>query len=240
MLPLMKKKNQRLQAPKKKQRYDEEVAGLLPSSISGIKVQKKNTNRFSIFIEDRFLIGVSDSTLTKFHLRKGGPINSQVLDDILKGEDIWAIKEYCVRLLGRRDHARNELRDKARKKGYPSDTIDNVLDELVEKGYINNTFFAVKFARDKFEFNKWGSNKIRAELFKKGISEKDINTSLNRIDEADQLEAIKELVQKNKRKFQRAESIKRKKKIFDFLLRKGYSVSLINKQIYLLLKSIEP
>lgn len=235
----MKKKNPRLQKPEKKQRYDEEVARLLPSSISEIKVQKKNTTRFSIFIEDRFLIGVSDSTLTKLHLRKDGPINSQILDDILKEEDVWAIKEYCVRLLGRRDHARNELRDKARKKGYPSDTIDNILDELAEKGFINNTSFAVKFAHDKFEFNKWGSNKIRAELFKKGISEKDINASLNSIGEADQVQAVKELVQKNKRKFQRTEPIKRKKKIFDFLLRKGYDSNTILKQMPKLLEIIE-
>ncbi|MFV1883696.1 MAG: regulatory protein RecX [Balneola sp.] len=235
----MKKKNLRLQKPEKKQRYDEEAAKLLPSSISGIKVQRRNTTRFSIYIEDRFLIGVSDSTLTRFNLRKGVSINFKVLDDILKEEDTWAIKEYCIRLLGKRDHARNELKDKARKKGYPSDIIENVLDELVEKGYINNTSFAVKFARDKFEFNKWGSNKIRAELFKKGVSEKDINTALAGLDEANQIEAIEELVEKNKRKFLRSEPAKRKKKIFDFLLRKGYSVSLITKQINYLLRSIE-
>jgi regulatory protein len=228
-----------LQKPEKKRRYDEEVAQLLPSSISGIKVQKKNSTRFSIFIEDRFLIGVSDSTLIKFHLKKGTPVNPQALKAILKEEDTWAIKEYCIRLLGRRDHARNELRDKARKKGYPSEIIENVLNELDEKGYINDTSFALKYAHDKFVFNKWGSNKIRSELFRKGISERDINASLDRIDESDQLEAVKELVQKNKRKFQRAEPIKRKKKIFDFLLRKGYDSNTILKLMPKLLEIIE-
>ena len=222
-----------------KQRYDEEVVRLLPSSVSDIKVQKKNSFRFSLFIQDKFLIGVSDSTLTRFNLRKGTLVTPEILRELIKEEDTWALKEYFIRLLGRRDHARNELRDKARKKGYPLTTIEEVLDELTEKKYINNRSFAKKFAHDKFEFNKWGINKIRAELFKKGISEREINIVLATISDVDQLETVRELVEKNKRKFRRAEPTKRRKKIFDFLLRKGYSSSSILSIIDRLLESVE-
>ncbi len=234
-----KKKKQRLQKPDNKLRYKEEVAKLLPSPISGIQIQKKNTFRYSIFVEDQFLVGVSDSTLTSFHLSKGVLLTPLLFDQILQKENTWAIREYMLRLLGRRDHARNELRDKARKKDFPSENIEEILDELTEKKYINNLSFAKKFTRDKFEFNKWGVNKIRAELFKKGISEKEINTALLEVDEKDRLSSIQDLVKKNKRKFERADPSKRKKKIFDFLLRKGYDSNNIIKLMPILLAVIE-
>ncbi len=227
-----------MQKPDKK-RYDEGVAKLLPSPISEIKVQKKNTYRFSLFVENQFLVGVSDSTLTTFNLKKGTLLTLSLLKDILKKEDIWAIKEYCIRLLGRRDHARNELRDKARKKGFPAQAIEEVLDELTDKKYINNASFAKKFALDKFEFNKWGPNKIRSELFKKGISKAEINRVIDDISASKQTDVVRDLIQKNKRKFLRAEPAKRKKKIFDFLLRKGYDSNTILTQMPKLLEIIE-
>lgn len=235
----MKKKNLQLQKPEQKLKYKEEVAKLLPSPISSIQVQKKNTYRFSIFIEDQFLIGVSDSTLTSFNLSKGVLLTPLLFNQIVKKETDWAIREYMIRLLGRRDHARNELRDKARKKNFPIESIEEILDELTDKKYINNLEFARKYTRDKFEFNKWGLNKIRSELFRKGIKEKEIQEALLEIDSKEADIAIKSLVLKNRRKFERTDPLKRKKKIFDFLLRKGYDSNNIIKQLPTLLSLIE-
>ncbi|MEQ9263823.1 MAG: regulatory protein RecX [Balneolaceae bacterium] len=219
----------------KKERYKKEVFELLPSSISSIQVQKKNTFRYSIFIEDQFLIGVSDSTLVHFSLSKGATLSPSMFNEILEREDKWAIREYMLRLLGRRDHARNELRDKAQRKDYPLNCIEEVLDELAEKKYIDNLGFAKKFVRDKFEFNKWGINKIKSELFSKGIPEKEISIALKEISSNDRINAIKQLILKNKRKFEReADLQKRKKKIFTFLLRKGYQPSEILPQVNLI------
>ena len=225
-----------MRKPEQKERYSEEAARLLPAPISGIQPQKKNPFRFSVFVEEQFLIGVSDSTLTKCNLNKGVVITPLLFKEIQDYENGWAIKEYFLRLLGRRDHARNELRTKGLKKGFPSESIEVILDELVEKKYIDNSAFAMKFAHDKFGFNQWGVNKIRAELFKKGVSEKDIQAALSGIDDRDRIDSMTRVVEKNKRKFQRVEDeLKRKKKIFDFLLRKGYESNNIMQQMEKLL-----
>lgn len=227
-----KKKNQRLQKPKNTPKYQQEVAQLLPAPISEISVQKKNSFRYSIFINEQFLIGMSDSTLTSFNLSKGVLLTPSLLEQILSKENKWAVKEYMLRLLGRRDHARNELRDKARRKDYPPECIEEILNELTEKKYINNLEFAKKFVRDKFEFNKWGTNKIRSELFRKGISEKEINAALMEISPTERADVIKQLLLKNKSKFERVNNPqKKKKKIFDFLLRKGFHPFEILSQI---------
>jgi regulatory protein len=216
------KSQRRRQKPDRKHSTEEVARKLLPGPITSISVQKKNSFRFSVFVNDEFLIGVSDATLTYFNLRKGVEMTPLLFNKVNEREEIWAIREYCIRLLGRRDHARNELRDKAVRKGYDPANIQVILEELEQKKYINNLSFARKYASDKFEFNNWGAFKIKQELLKKGISPPHIEQALSQIPQEDIRESIIGLIEKNKRKYQRAEPSKRKKKMFDYLLRKGY------------------
>lgn len=217
----------------------EVAAALLPAAISSIHVQKKNKNRFSIFVDEEFLVGVSDSTLISLNLKKGDVLTTSKLERIFSLEDQWALKTYFLRLLSRRDHSKKELKNKALQKGYRSAQIEGILNELSEKGYINNLEFAMSFTRDKFRFNRWGVNKIRVELRKKGVSEKEISTALSQVDTVCQSESIQELINKHKARFLRVIPEKRKKKVYDFLLRKGYDSSIISSNLTSLLDSIE-
>lgn len=195
--------------------------------ITSISIQKKNSTRYSVYVNEKFLIGVSDNSLVKFALSKGKSINQELLDAIQVNEEKWAIHSFCLRLLGRRDHASFELVRKCRSKGYKENWIQEVIAQLSDKGYINNAAFAQKFAHDKFEFNNWGAQKIRIELMRKGLQKDDINSAVNEIDKEDQIKKMDHLFEKSRLKFMRVEPSKRRKKIFDFFIRKGFSSDLI-------------
>ncbi|MBO6793110.1 MAG: regulatory protein RecX [Balneolaceae bacterium] len=207
--------------------------------ISKIEVQKKNSYRFTVFVENIFLVGVSDQTLTHFDLHVGKEITHAVIQEIESFEDQWKIKDYFIRLLARRDHSRQELVQKAIKKGYLNSEIDGILDELEEKKYIRNDVFAQKFAHDKFHFNHWGKQKIKMELLRKGIKTNDIEQALETLSEEEISQKMEYLVQKAKPRFLRTEKTKRRKKLFDFLIRKGYDSALVMKELPSLLKKIE-
>ncbi|SMO86395.1 regulatory protein RecX [Gracilimonas mengyeensis] len=225
---------------KSKEEKQEEAVQLLPAPVSDIQVQKKNSHRFSLFVDNQFLIGISESTLTNLSLKKGVEITPSLFWEIVEAEEQWAAREYFFRLLSRRDHSRKELRDKAYKKGYKGNFIDTLLDEFEQKEYIDDRKFAVKYASDKFEFNNWGPYKIRTQLFKKGVSKPVAEQVLQQVfDEDDIRESMIELVQKKKRKYQRAEPEKRKKKLFDYFMRKGYDSEYIMKYMDELLGIIE-
>lgn len=208
--------------------------------MTRITVQKKNTTRFSLYDDDEFIAGVSDAVLTRFNIRKGTRITHELYTQIKRAEELWAIREYFLRLLGRRDHASHELRLKARKKDYPDELIQECLEELEAKGYINNRMFAEKFAADKFEFNQWGPEKIRLELIRKGVDRKTATEVTQEIlPKSDIIKTMEQVALKKKNKLLRDEPTKRKKKLFDFLLRKGYDSSVILTHIDRLLAKIE-
>jgi len=219
----------------------DEESHQLPGVISSISVQKNNKKRYSIFIDEEFLLGVAEQTLLKFNLAKGTKITHALLRKLQREEGRFAIKSYFMKLMGRRDHARKELFDKALKKDYPKDVIHNVLDELQEKGYINDKGFAEKFATDKATLSKWGPAKIKSHLYKKGISNSVAERSIKKAFEDEDLkQTFFDLVLKRKKRFLREEDpYKRKKKVVDHLARKGYRSGDIFEHIDELMKAIE-
>lgn len=225
---------------KTKEEKLEEARELLPGVLSEIQVQKKNASRFSLYVNNQFLIGVSEATLTNLNLKKGVEITPSLFEQIVESENHWAARDYLFRILSRRDHSRKELRDKAYKKGYSGSFLEEILDEFEQKEYINDKDFALKYTADKFEFNNWGPYKIRTQLFKKGISKSDAEYCIREVfgDQAIK-DSMKGLIQKKKKRYQREPEEKRKKKIFDFLMRKGYDSQYILKYMDELLAIIK-
>ncbi|MDZ7772092.1 MAG: RecX family transcriptional regulator [Balneolaceae bacterium] len=208
----------------------EEIPAELPGPITEIRPQKKSSERYSLFVGEAFVIGLSGDTLLEFGLKKGDLLTPELWRRLREAEGRGAVKSYMVRMLGRRDHARRELSDKARRKDLNHAFIDDVLDELERKGYLDDRAFAVSFARDKYELNRWGPSKIRAHLRKKGIGRADADRALEEVfEEADLQAALRGLVEKRRRHFLREEDpFKRKKKIFDYLARKGFRAGSIH------------
>lgn len=203
----------------------------LPIQVTEIRAQKKNSNRFSLFHEKSFLIGVSRLTLADLSLQKGVILTPSLFNQIEQAEDYNAAKEASFRYLGRRDHASFEIKQKLKKKGFSEDVILSVLEELSDKNFLNDQNFSIKFIKEKSELNRWGRKKIESELYKKGIQQKIIRQALNSFfDNLSQDQICLDLVIKRKRHFLREEDpYKRKMKIYNYLAGRGFTSTDIKK-----------
>lgn len=92
---------------------------------------------------------------------------------------------------------------------------------------MNEERFARSFVRGKFRIKKWGKIKITQELKFREISTPVIKLGLSEISEKDYRKTLYELAEKKLEKIQEPNSFKKKKKLSDHLLRKGYENSLV-------------
>jgi regulatory protein len=213
----------------------------LPGIITAITPQKKNRERYSVFVDDTFLIGVADTTLLKNDLRKGAEITPSLFRKLQRDEGRQRVKSYLLKLLSRRDHARRELFNKARRKDFAPEIIDGVLDELEERNFINAADFAEKYARDKKHLNDWGPAKIKVHLLQKGISKKISEQAVAEVfEETDLKKQFIKLIEKRRYKFLReGNTLKRKKKVLDYLQCKGYYAGDIYRYLEFLMEKLE-
>ena len=104
---------------------------------------------------------------------------------------------------------------------------DAIIVHLIENNFLNEERFAQSFARGKFRIKGWGKNRISNELKSRDISKFNINSALKQITEEDYLASFHHLADKQWELTNESNFLKKKRKVADFLLRKGYESNLV-------------
>tara|TARA_B100000902_G_scaffold395993_2_gene455828 strand:+ start:22062 stop:22535 length:474 start_codon:yes stop_codon:yes gene_type:complete len=105
--------------------------------------------------------------------------------------------------------------------------IKNIIDQLILEKHLNEERFSKSFSRGKLIIKKWGKNKIRYELRKKKISEKDIQKAIENIDNTEYNKILSKLYESKKEKTKEKNILIKKKKIVNYLVQKGFENDLI-------------
>lgn len=138
-------------------------------------------------------------------------------------EIIRKIEYYC----GYQERCHNEVILKLNSLSVSKDKIDIILAYLIENNFLNEERFATSFARGKHNIKKWGKIRIENELKQRNISKYNISKALKEISNENYILTFNELAEKNWESIRETNLQKKKKKFFDYLLRKGWESNLI-------------
>jgi regulatory protein len=72
-------------------------------------------------------------------------------------------------LLARREHSRQELTRKLRRRGFEAEQVATVVDRLAERGWLSDCRFAEQYVRERIA-RGFGPLRIRSELRDRGVS----------------------------------------------------------------------
>jgi regulatory protein len=95
---------------------------------------------------------------------------------------------------------------------------------------INDEEFARWWIKQRIEFRPKGKKALYSELVKKGIDREIIETALSEI-ELDEIGLASEILKKKAYKWERLKGFDKKKKMSDFLARRGFMWETIKKAI---------
>ncbi|MCB7482205.1 regulatory protein RecX [Christiangramia sediminis] len=138
-------------------------------------------------------------------------------------EALQKLMHYCAY----RDRSQKEVENKLDEMRMIPEAKEKIIISLMQENFLNEERFARSFVRGKFRIKKWGRVKITQELKKKEISSPIIKLGLSEIKESDYIKTLYELAEKKEEKTTEPNSFKKKKKLADHLLRKGYESSLV-------------
>ena len=133
----------------------------------------------------------------------------------------------CLRLLAASPKSGQELRRKLEGKGYSSGTIDQALDDLKTQGVLDDTRYAKDLVARLTLGKCAGRHKITFELKRHGISKKISDEILGALSNEDETERALEQARMKWTGWSRLDPQKRKKRLYDFLMRKGYDFQIV-------------
>lgn len=142
----------------------------------------------------------------------------------------YTLQEATERLMqfcAYRDRSHKEVEQKLKEMRMIPEAREQIIIQLMQEGFLNEERFARSFVRGKFRIKKWGRIKIKQELKLREISEPIIRLALTEIEEEQYYKTLEELLEKKQRLVTESDPYKRKRKIADFLLRKGYESHLV-------------
>ena len=111
-------------------------------------------------------------------------------------------------------------------------SIDHILAHLIKHNYLNEERFARSFARGKFSIKKWGKKRIVNELKLRGISKYNIRAALEEIPETEYYQTFNDLAQKRFDALTDTDRLRKKKKLVDYLLYRGWEPAMVYEKAY--------
>ena len=205
--------------------------------ITSIQQQKKNPERVSIFLDDKFAFGLDSKFLVDFDLFKDKELGEQDIGKIVRKDLGEKIKSRVLNLIARRPRSEKEIRDYIERKFYEGkfdvedqyreNLVESVIEPLKEYKYVDDEAFARWYVNNRVEFKPRGKRVLKVELKLKGISDDIISTVLSFEDGAE-LEMANRLAEKKLRTLSRLDESKQREKLIAFLQRKGFGWDVIS------------
>lgn len=206
--------------------------------ITKIEAQKRSKDRVNIYVDEEYFMAVYAELVYTHSLKKGMEIDKESLESLLHDEMYMKAKNKALSVLSKSDQSEKKLREKLL-----NDYDENIVEEVIEflKGYklINDNLLAEKIVHDNMNLSKFGKNKIKQNLYNKGIAASDIQDAISQIDPDEEYENAKYLAEKRLKRLKGEDKNKINQKIYQHLAYKGFNYDIIKRVLRELLNFYE-
>ena len=146
--------------------------------------------------------------------------------------DFQKAKNVCLRLLKYRLRSEKELRDRLTKKKFDNITVNKAIAYFKEIGLVNDAVFAKQWIESRLD-KGLGAVRIKKELKEKGIDSLTADELLKeKLKDAPEQEKVRQVIEKKLKAMHRGEDLEKlKRRIFAFLVRRGFSYDLVYEEI---------
>lgn len=187
-------------------------------------------SRSKVFIDGSFAFVLYKGELFRYSLEPDKEITDKVFDEIMTSILPKRAKLRSMKLLQNREYTEKQLRDKLKQGGYPERIIEEAVSYVKFYHYIDDD----RFTADYIEYHIADKSKqrIMQDLQRKGISRECIERQWNKLElmgvKGDEEEMIRAILEKKHYSSEQAD-IKEQRRIYAFLLRRGFSGDMVRK-----------
>jgi regulatory protein len=190
--------------------------------ITALEVQKKNPNRVNIYLDGEFAFGLA--RIVAVWLRTGQELTEEKIEQLQAEDARERAFQQALLFLSYRARSESEIRQNLRKHEIPEPIIEQTLERLRQDGLANDHQFARAWVENRTTFRPRSRRLMAMELRQKGLSPEAVSSAVERVDD----EALAyEAAQKRAPRFKGLEWNEFRKKLSDFLARRGFSYSVI-------------
>jgi regulatory protein len=143
--------------------------------ITRITTQKKNKNRYNVFLDDgegeNYGFSVDEAVLVEYRLRKNLELDDTQISTLIQKDTLYKSYTLAITFLSYRMRTKKEIYDYLEKKEVDEEQIHQVIEKLTEEKLVDDAQFANMFVSSRINTSTKGPRLIKKELMDKGVSE---------------------------------------------------------------------
>lgn len=202
--------------------------------ITKIEAQQKNEDRVNIYLNDQFFMGIYKELVFTLNLKKGMEIDEEVLKNMLYDEMYIKAKNKALNILSKAPQSEKNIINKL-SSDFDEEIIEDVLVFLRKYKFVNDEDLAQRITNTNLKINKCGKNRIKQNLYNKGIDRSTIDSVVSDIDSDVEFENAMYLAKKRYERVKNEDRNKIYQKISQHLAYKGFGYDIIKRVLNKLL-----
>src|SRR3989442_13573462 len=143
--------------------------------ITTLEPQANNPERINLYVDGRFLLGVSAAIVLQMELQLGQELLPDQLELLRREEVEQRAVDRALNYLSFRPRSREEVRSYLRRKETPPEIIDAALARLDRLDFVNDHSFAEFWIGTREQFSPRGARALKNELRMKGVDREVVN-----------------------------------------------------------------
>ena len=135
--------------------------------ITALSVQRRNPNRVNVFLDGEFAFGLT--RIVAAWLKVGQELSQDKIESLLNQESHEVVFQNAMHYLSYRPRTEKEIRQHLLTRGYEEPIVEGVVEQMKEKGLINDLQFAQAWIENRSVYRPRGHKALAVELQQKGV-----------------------------------------------------------------------
>lgn len=189
--------------------------------ITAIDAQKKNPGRVNVYLDGEFAFGLA--RVVAAWLKVGQDLSDEKVERLQLEDARERAFQQAMLFLSYRARSESEIRQNLRKHEIPETVVEHTIERLRQNGLANDKQFAQAWVENRSTFRPRSRRMMSMELRQKGLDDEAVKSATENVDD----EALAyEAAQKRAPRWKGLEWNEFRKKLSDFLARRGFSYSV--------------
>jgi len=190
--------------------------------ITALVIQKRNPNRVNLYLDGEYAFGVA--RIVAAWLRVGAELDEKKIEQLQVEDARERALQQAMLFLSYRARSESEIRKNLLKHEIPESVIELTLERLRQDGLANDNEFAQTWVENRSTFRPRSRRMLAMELRQKGLDDESTKAALAKVDDEP---LAYEAANKRAARFKDLEWSEFRKKLSEFLARRGFSYPVI-------------
>lgn len=196
-----------------------------------VKYKKKKNNKYLITLSNGDSLELFEEVILKNNLLIKKDIDSSDINFIINDQQFYSCYYDILKMIRVRPRSIYEVKTKMIKDKYDEELVLDVIEKVKKQGYLDDKLFATSYINNQIITTNHGPRRISSDLKKKGVSSSVINEVISIYDNYVEEEKVSKIIDKMIKSNRNKGNNYLRRKIYNDLLRDGFSKSIVDKVI---------